>query len=234
MNGKTVESNILTVASTDPSSGKLTTFMPIWYIQQALNSAGFNKNTDSWNGSEWKLSFSQSSSSGSTSSSGSITPPTNAEITSAIQQYLKESNYGKKSVSGYSPLATSTQWFPNPSDIFFNKQFPQSDVVNNKVLQSSPYVIMNDEGNGIWFVLEYVGKDSKDSYWMGEQVDPKTGMVTNIQPNLLNFSTAQFPDLAVPKTGGYHFSTAPVNPSWAYGGDLFVIVPPGYNPNSNN
>ena len=237
MNGKTVESNILTLASTDPSSGQLTTFMPIWYIQQALNSAGFSKSSDSWNGSQWHLSFRQSSSSGNTSGSGSYTPPTTAQITSAIQQYLHESNYGAKNVSGYSPLATATQWFPNPTDIFYNKRIPTSDFVNNKVIQQHPYVIMNKEigpSGALWVEVEYVGKDSTDSYWMGEQVNPTTGFVTNIQPSLMRFSDSLYPNLAVPKSGGYNFSSDPVNPNWAFGGNLFVIAPPGYNPNSNN
>ena len=234
MNGKTVESNILTLASTDPSSGQLTTFMPIWYIQQALNSAGFSKNTDSWNGSQWNLSFSQSSSSGSNSSSGS--QPTIAQITSATEQYLKESNYGQKPVTGYSPLATSTQWYPNPSDVFYNKQIPTSDLVDNKVIQQNPYVIMNKENGpsgSMWFELEYVGKDSTQSYWMAEQVDSQTGKVTNVSQELFNFSKVNFPDLAVPASGGYAFTKSPVNTQWGIGGQTFFIPNSGWNPNKN-
>lgn len=235
MNGKVVESNIDTLVSTDPASGQATTFMPIWYIQQALNAGGFNSNTDAWNGvnGNWSLNFSESSTSSTSTTSSAPTP---AEITSTVQEYLKESNYGANNVSGYSPLATATQWYPNPSDIFNNKKFSTSDFVDNKVLQNSPYVIMNNEGSGVWFVLQYVGKSSSGdtSYWMGEQVDQSTGMVTDINTSLMPFQKSTFPNLAVPKTGGYTFSSAPVNSGWAIGGNLFVIDPPGYDPNSNN
>lgn len=204
LNGKTVGSNILTLVATDPSSGQETTFMPIWYIKQALNAIGFDKSTDSWNGSVWSLSFTQSSSSG--SSTGNSTSPSIADITSATQEYLKLSDYGQKAVSGYSPLATATQWYPNSSDVFYDKQIPTSDFVTNKVLQKSPYVIINEQvgpSGNLWFELEYVGKDPSTSFWNAEQVDPKTGLGTDILQDLMPFNDSTFPDLAVPSSGGF-------------------------------
>lgn len=234
LNGKTVESNILTLVATDPSSGQATTFMPIWYIMQALNAIGFDKSTDSWNGSVWSLSFTQSSFSGSSSSNS--TSPSNADITSATQEYLKLSEYGQKAVSGYSPLATATQWYPNSSDVFYDKQIPTSDFVNNKVIQKSPYVIMNEQAGpsgNLWFELEYVGKGSTTSYWKAEQVDPKTGLVTDILQDLMPFNHSTFPDLAVPSSGGYSFTAPPVNPTWGIGGQTFFVPNSGWNPNKN-
>ncbi|MCY0887620.1 MAG: hypothetical protein OWQ59_04100 [Alicyclobacillaceae bacterium] len=227
MNGKVVESNIDTLVSTDPASGKKTTFMPIWYIQQALNAAGFNSRTDAWNGvtGNWSLQFSESS----TSSTSSA--PTNAEITSAIEEYLKESNYATKNISGYSPLATATQWYPMPGNIFFDKQIPLSDFVNNKVIQQKPFTIMSYQGGGYWAEFQYVGKQTNGTtWWEVENLNRKTGLVTQIYSSLLSFPASD--KLPTPSSGGYHFTGAPVNISWAYGGNLYVIDPPGYNPNS--
>ena len=49
VNGNTVEQNVSIIQAKDPASGVVTTFMPIWYVQQILNAMGFGM--DSWNGS---------------------------------------------------------------------------------------------------------------------------------------------------------------------------------------
>lgn len=51
INGTVIE-DAPTKAAVDPSSGKPTTFMPIWYVQQLLNQVlGLNSTTDVWDGS---------------------------------------------------------------------------------------------------------------------------------------------------------------------------------------
>lgn len=50
LNGTTIE-DAPTIADVDPASGKATTFMPIWYVQQTLNELlGLNGMADKWNG----------------------------------------------------------------------------------------------------------------------------------------------------------------------------------------
>ena len=58
VNGSNVEQNVDIIQAKDPASGVVTTFMPIWYVQQILNSMGFG--TDKWDGAAkpptWALS----------------------------------------------------------------------------------------------------------------------------------------------------------------------------------
>ncbi|MFD1674132.1 hypothetical protein [Alicyclobacillus fodiniaquatilis] len=50
LNGTTIE-NAPIITDVDPSSGKETTFMPIWYVQQLLNQLlNLSSGTDKWNG----------------------------------------------------------------------------------------------------------------------------------------------------------------------------------------
>ena len=48
VNGANVEQNVSIIQAKDPASGVVTTFMPIWYVQQILNHMGFA--TDKWDG----------------------------------------------------------------------------------------------------------------------------------------------------------------------------------------
>jgi hypothetical protein len=51
LNGTLVQ-NVNTVAATDPSTNRQTTYMPIWYVQQILNRVGL---TSTWNGMTWMV-----------------------------------------------------------------------------------------------------------------------------------------------------------------------------------
>lgn len=76
LNG-TVVARVAGVAHVDPASKVETMFMPIWYVQQALNRVGIKSD---WNGTDWKLLPPATSTKTSTSvppstSTGSTTPP---------------------------------------------------------------------------------------------------------------------------------------------------------------
>ncbi|QSO51241.1 InlB B-repeat-containing protein [Alicyclobacillus curvatus] len=51
LNG-TVLQNVNTVAATDPSTGKATTYMPIWYVMQVLQHLGMHS---TWDGTTWTM-----------------------------------------------------------------------------------------------------------------------------------------------------------------------------------
>ena len=82
VNGSNVEQNVPIIQAKDPASGVVTTFMPIWYVQQILNSMGFG--TDTWNGAStpptWTLS--EAGSAGTTSATPPA-PPSTSTTTSA-------------------------------------------------------------------------------------------------------------------------------------------------------
>lgn len=50
VNGQTIVGNVLKVVAIDPASGQKTTFIPIWYIQQALRAIDLDS---TWNGTVW-------------------------------------------------------------------------------------------------------------------------------------------------------------------------------------
>lgn len=52
INQKTFDAHVNKVVTMDPSSGKNTTFIPIWYIQQTLKSLGLISN---WDGTIWNV-----------------------------------------------------------------------------------------------------------------------------------------------------------------------------------
>jgi hypothetical protein len=56
LNGTLVQ-NVNTKAVVDPSSGKPTTYMPIWYVEQILNQVGL---TSTWDGMTWTVTPSNS------------------------------------------------------------------------------------------------------------------------------------------------------------------------------
>jgi hypothetical protein len=51
LNGTLVQ-NVNTVAATDPSTNKLTMYMPMWYVMQLLNRVGLHS---TWNGTTWTV-----------------------------------------------------------------------------------------------------------------------------------------------------------------------------------
>lgn len=51
INGRLVQ-RVAGIASKDPNTGKLTTYIPIWYMMQVIKRIGFQS---SWNGSNWSL-----------------------------------------------------------------------------------------------------------------------------------------------------------------------------------
>ncbi|WP_234969770.1 peptidoglycan-binding protein [Alicyclobacillus vulcanalis] len=50
--GQTVVANVPAVVYPDPASGKLTTFMPVWYVMNALQRLGIGS---TWQGTEWDM-----------------------------------------------------------------------------------------------------------------------------------------------------------------------------------
>lgn len=216
-----VENNIPTLVSTDPASKQATTFMPIWYIQQVLNVIGFSTSTDSWNGNTGVWSLHSSNTSTSTSSL-----PTQAQIISAGNLYVNSISDSSVKLPTYSAVSSATQWYNDPSDMFYNKKIPLSDFVNNKVIQQSPFVVMSNQ-SGAWYEMEYVGKSSVSAYWKVEVAESKTGNITWIDPSIETFSIK----LLTPSSGGFSISSNPGNPIWGNGRNLYMVPQPDWNPN---
>ena len=84
----------------------------------------------------------------------------------------------------YSPLSTKTQWFPDPSDPFFDKAFPVKDLKDGFVLSRKPLVIiMRPKGHTDISINQYVGGGSQGTFWMTEGVNAK-GQLIGIGPVL--------------------------------------------------
>lgn len=207
INGAVVEQKVPTLVARDPQSHVNTTYMPIWYVQQVLNHIGVK--TDVWNGTKgtWTLGTlvtqaeAGQGGSGPSSSTG-VNVNTDFPNAATIARYGGGVNpapagatlaqwqlAGKDAVKAiktapfyaYSPLATATQWYPDPTDIFYDKVFPVKDLTNGRILQQDPLVEVTtiDGTNALTdpyvYVDEYVGwginlTDSAVTYWKEEQV----------------------------------------------------------------
>jgi|GEM_PF-3257582 len=275
VNGHEMETHVPTLVKGDPlHKNAATTFMPIWYVQQILNRVGTQ--ADVWNGTfgVWALVSLSTLLSGGSNTSGASGVNVNTDFPSAatIARYGGAVNPAPQGVTlakwqadvkkalafkptatsgiGSDPLATATQWYPDPHDIFYNKVFPVKDLKNGFILQKDPLVEVanvsgtnNRDGAPIVYVDEYVGFGNNPAgaglvtYWKMEQVSISTGQVQAVFPGLSGTG------MAPPKGQGYQFpirnkgtnaSTAqPVNNMWAIntGMGVYAIPLPGWNPN---
>lgn len=258
-NVQTVETGINMQVYPDPADEIKTTFFPIYDIQVILRDLGYT--TDTWDGTNWSIAMKYVSSSSSTKV-GWENPPLPSGVTQA--QYnadVVKANWVGNNViqdppSGpiydYSPLATATQWYNDPSDVFYNKQFPVSELKNGTVLQQNPYVIVtttdgkNTNNMSYVYVLEYVGYGPNvgggiQTYWKEEEVYTDTGKVGGVGTGIGSFMVAPtsvggYPDLHKPSgVSGVYFPVingtygAP-NPTWAAGGGTYTIPIQGWNP----
>lgn len=262
-NVQTVETGINMQVYPDPADGIKTTFFPIYDIQVILRDLGYS--TDTWDGTNWSIAMGSGPSNSSTKV-GWKNPPLPSGVTQT--QYnadVAKANYIGNNViqdppSGpiydYSPLSSATQWYNDPSDIFYNKQFPISELKNGTVLQKSPYVIVStvdganpsktDPPMSYVYVLEYVGYGPNigggiQTYWKEIQVDTSNGKMFTVVSNIQSFMVASnsiggYPDLNKPSgVSGVYFPVindtygAP-NPTWAAGGGTYTIPIQGWSP----
>ena len=140
VNGANVEQNVSIIQAKDPASGVMTTFMPIWYVQQILNAMGFG--TDKWDGASnpptWILATTGSTSEGSTAGS---TDPTAADVVNGLlsvyatqQVWPVGLDTGLGWLPGYTQVPNS-QWY-GLSTVFPNK--PASDYAKLLGMTSVP------------------------------------------------------------------------------------------------
>lgn len=130
--------------------------------------------------------------------------PTAANLQLADQQaqdVVTESNVQSLSnpqycglLSTYGMLSTSTQWYNDPSNAFYDKQFPVADMKDGFVIQKDPYVVVMTDtglltasGTPEYLIGQYLGYGSNSSQgqvtvWKEEWVNSKTGVVMSI-PN---------------------------------------------------
>ncbi len=281
VNGHEMEVRVPTLVKGDPlHHNAATTFMPIWYVQQILNRVGTQ--ADVWNGTfgVWALvSLSTLLSGGSsTTGAGAVNVNTDFPNAATIARYGGAVNPAPQGVTlaqwqaavksavpaiksapwyAYSPLATKTQWYPDPHDIFYNKVFPVKDLTNGHILQRDPLVEVTTVLGGskpiagYVYVDEYVGKGINGSgspvtLWKEEQVTLSSytangvtlpaGSVTEVIPGLTTLgdwsAKAQgFPLMAPPPNQGYNFGKQlPANIYWVAGAGLYVVPIPEWNP----
>lgn len=253
-NVQTVETGINMQVYPDPADGIKTTFFPIYDIQVILRDLRYR--TDTWDGTNWSIAMGNgsSSSTGSTSGQGGATNPplpsgtSQTQYNNAVTQTTQETNNASSPLTNYSALSSSTQWYNDPSDVFYNKQFPVSELKNGTVLQKSPYVIVstvdgsNSNNMGYVYVLEYVGyglnaTGTPSTYWKETQVYTNTGKMFAVVPNVQSFMVASnsiggYPDLTKPQNvSGINFgSNDPTNPTWAISGGTNAIPIQGWSP----
>ncbi len=250
-NVQTVETGINMQVYPDPADGIKTTFFPIYDIQVILRDLGYS--TDTWDGTNWSIAMGSGSSGSTSGQGGAINPPlpsgvTQTQYNNAVTQAQQTDANSTSPPTNYSALSSATQWYNDPSDVFYNKQFAVSQLKNGTVLQQNPYVIVsttdgtNTNNMGYVYVLEYVGygpnaTGSPSTYWKEEQVYTDTGKVGMIGTAIGNFMVAStsvggYPDLKAPSgVSGVSFTiNGPSNPTWATGGGLDVIPIQGWSP----
>ena len=272
INGVVAEQRVPTLVARDPKSGVMTTFAPIWYIQQLMNHVGIKQ--DVWNGNTGIWNLSTASSVVATSGNAStVNPNTDFPSAATIARYGGAVNPAPQGVTlakwqaavkkalafkptgtsglGTDPLATSSQWYPDPKDIFYNKVFPVKDLKNGFILQKDPLVEVanvsgtnNRDGAPIVYVDEYVGYGNVPgtgvvTYWKTENVSVSTGQVQSVTPNLMGLAVFEDKLASPPQGQGVHFPTAkglaqPFNPTWAMNAGPYVVPFPGWNPNHTN
>lgn len=184
--------------------------------------------------------------------------PTTANLQLADQQaqdVVKESNPATSTLtnpqtyallSTYGMLSTSTQWYNDPSNAFYDKQFPVADMKDGFVIQKDPYtVVMTNTGSEDaagtpeYLVGQYLGYGSNISQgqvtvWKEEWVNSKTGVVTNIPNYAGTMIPATDKGASRPHLGqGTYFGTNvnAVNNPWNVGAGLDIVPIPNWTPN---
>ena len=132
----------------------------------------------------------------------------------------------------YSPLATKTQWFNDPSDPFYNKSFPVKDLKDGFVLNRKPLVIVQrTKGHAGIFVTQYVGGGTNGTYWEGEMLNAK-GQVVQIATGLGASPNDEASYLHPYTNLGEKINTSSAPPSviWGAGAGTDVVPLPKWNP----
>ena len=131
----------------------------------------------------------------------------------------------------WSSLATKTQWFPDPSDPFFDKAFPVKDLKDGFVLSGKPLVIiMRPKGHTDISINQYVGGGSQGTFWMTEGVNAK-GQLIGIGPVLGSAPNGLANYLHPYKALGDTINAVAVpSMTWAAGFGKDVVPLPKWNP----
>lgn len=160
----------------------------------------------------------------------------------AAATYHMTSKAAIAAVHQWSPLATRRQWFPDPSDPFFDKSFPVKDLKDGFVLSRKPLVVVQAFQKQ-WYVAQYIGYDEsqQSSYWWSEEVNGH-GQVTGIGTTIggsLNRS-ADTPIFRKTDSVTFHdwpgegialpYATSPPNLTCAVGEGQYVVPLPHWNP----
>ncbi len=131
----------------------------------------------------------------------------------------------------WSSLATKTQWFPDPSDPFFDKAFPVKDLKDGFVLSRKPLVIiMRPKGHTDISINQYVSGGSQGTFWMTEGVNAK-GQLIGIGPVLGSAPNGLANYLHPYKALGDTVNAVAVpSMTWAAGFGKDVVPLPKWNP----
>jgi len=153
--GKTFDAQVQSSVAIDPASGKPTTYVPIWYIEQALQAVGV---TNTWNGNTkvWNLTSqtstttsggsntSSSSGSGSPSTTGSGSAPSSGAETQSgfvdeiFRVFATVGTMNGPNGGGYTPASVGIQATSDPVTAAQAAQFvydwavPARDIGNSK------------------------------------------------------------------------------------------------------
>jgi len=133
-----------------------------------------------------------------------VSLPSQQSILSAIKQASSPSWLWKEMKNGpmakgnwYGMLATPTQWYPAPYDMFYDKRFSPSLFKHRAgmvVLQRQPFVVAEYVGynhadcpscRNVERLFQYVGYQGSTAFWKKETVDPQTGRVLDVVPYLV-------------------------------------------------
>ena len=150
------------------------------------------------------------------------------EAASALQNASASAVTG---TSQYSPLATRKQWFPDPSDPFFNKSFPVKDLKDGFVLSRKPLVIvMKLKGHSGISINQYVGGGNQGTFWMTEDLNTH-GQLIDVVPALGVAPNGMYPYLHPYKGLGVTVNAVAVpDMIWAAGLGKNVVPLPKWNP----
>ena len=155
----------------------------------------------------------------------------NAAVTEAKDNLnsLQNMNWKTGMPGQYSPMATKTQWFNDPSDPFFNKRFSVKDLKNGFVISHKPLVIVS-RLDGEIDVMQYVGGGNQGTLWLGEQVNKK-GYTVDVGYALSNVPNGATPYFHPYKNLGIKVNAVTAqNLTWAAGGGVNIVPLPHWNP----
>lgn len=140
------------------------------------------------------------------------------------------------------PLMETSAVHAATTGAFEQTKYNVSDLVNGKILQDNPRVVVSSVSGGAigsdpyCFVMEYVGKGTSptgvsETWWKVKRVRTSDGSVMNIQTTVTSAPIDAYPHLApVPGQGVDFGASNPPNPVWATGSGTNVTPISGWNP----